>query len=74
MVSYKYEVDLSETHIKVDDHISGHEKASRINQMEQRKQQKKASKYLFVVFLLGLVASLYFLYRKSDAAKEFHSS
>ncbi len=74
MVSYKYEVDLMETHIEVNNNISDQEKVTRMNRVEHRKleieRQKKTSKYSFVFFLLGFTASLYFLYRKRDVVKK----
>lgn len=72
MVSYKYEVDLMETNINTEENITTQEKAKRLAHMEQRKteieQQKKQTKILFWVFLIGLVVVLYFLFYKNKVA------
>lgn len=69
MVSYKDEVDIMETHVKVSEEMSAEEKLSRYNRIDERKQeivhQQKVIKVLFWVFLIGLIIVLYFLYFKN---------
>ena len=64
MVSYKYEVDLMETHVKVSEKMTDKEKAEEYDRIKERKteieQQQKQTKILFWVFLIGLVVVLYF--------------
>lgn len=63
MVSYKYEVDLMETNIKTEENTSDEEKMIKIENLEKRKEkifnQQKISVFLFWLFLIGLLISLY---------------
>ncbi|CAI2766941.1 hypothetical protein [Flavobacterium collinsii] len=67
-VSYKYEVDLTETNIKTDESLSSSEKAKQIEELKQREKQiffqRKVIKILFLVFLGSLILVLYFLFIK----------
>lgn len=69
-VSYKYEVDLMETNIKVDDNISNQERIKRTEHLELRKkeilhQQTTTKIYLFI-FLIGLIILLYIIFSRGN--------
>ena len=65
-VSYKYEVDLMETHVETDENLSASEKNKRLVEIKQIERdiffQLKVVKVLFVVFVIGLITVLYFLF------------
>ncbi len=62
MVSYKYEVDLMETHIKTSTDISNQEKDKRYKEMNQRRQeivfQQKVVRVLLWTFALAFMGSI----------------
>ena len=76
MVSYKYEVDLMETHVDVSK-MSMKEKASEFHRIALRKQeiahQQKVTNILFWVFLIGLIIFLYFILSKRKLAARLYA-
>ena len=60
-VSYKYEVDLMETHVKVSEmpNTSKAKEYARIEKVKERiKRQQKTVNILFWIFLIGLIIIL----------------
>lgn len=72
MVSYKYEVDLMQTHVDVSE-MSMKEKTKEYHRITLREQeithQQKVTKRLFCVFLIGSIILLYLILRRRKLDK-----
>lgn len=72
-ISYKYEVDLMETHVEVSK-MSMKEKAKEFHLIALKKQevarQQKVIAVFFFVFLIGLIILLYFILSKQKLSNK----